>query len=141
MAAQETAGNETESDERQKRKLRRLGVGAAVSGLLVVVAVQVFPDPTDILVGGLGFVGIALLVFEYTEGVEGGFSLGFITSGLIVWLHPILAGESEYTFTGILLILLGIINFVFPPFALFFQNIGKRMARDSSDKAKDNSGD
>jgi hypothetical protein len=114
-------------DAAQKRQLRRLGVSTVVSGLIVVGAAQVLTDPYEALVGGLGFLGIAVLVFEYTERLETGLSLGFITSGLIVWIYPIFTNETDYQFTGILLVLLGIVNVLFPPFALFFQNLGKRL--------------
>ena len=125
-----------EGDARQKRQLRRLGVSTAISGLLVVAAAQVLADPYEALVGGLGFLGIAVLVFEYTEGLETGLSLGFITSGLIVWIYPIFTSDTDYVFTGVLLLLLGVVNVVFPPFALFFQNIGKRLGGGGKDKGE-----
>ena len=127
MADDVGSSEEDEGDARQKRQLRRLGVSTAISGLLVVAAAQVFADPYEPLVGGLGFLGIAVLVFEYTEGMETGLSLGFITSGLIVWVYPIFTSETDYLFTGVLLVLLGVVNVVFPPFALFFQNVGRRL--------------
>ena len=65
----------------QKRQLRRLGATTIVGGLLTIAAAQVFPDPYEPLVGGLGFLAIATLVFEYTEGLQSGLSLGFITAG------------------------------------------------------------
>jgi hypothetical protein len=141
MADDAGTDGENGGDERQKRQLRRLGVSTAISGLLVVAAAQVLPDPYEPLVGGLGFLGIALLVFEYTEGLETGLSLGFITSGLIVWVYPIFTNETDWVFTGVLLLLLGIVNVVFPPFALFFQNIGRRLGGGGKGKEKSEQSD
>ena len=141
MADDAGADGANEGDERQKRQLRRLGVSTAISGLLVVAAAQVLSDPYEPLVGGLGFIGIALLVFEYTEGLETGLSLGFITSGLIVWVYPIFTNETDWLFTGVLLVLLGLVNVVFPPFALFFQNIGKRLGGGGKEKGESGGGD
>jgi hypothetical protein len=121
-------------DAAQKRQLRRLGISTVVSGLLVVAAARLLTDPYEVLVGGLGFLGIAVLVFEYTEGLETGLSLGFITSGLIVWIYPIFTSDTDYQFTGILLVLLGVVNVLFPPFALFFQNIGRRLGGGRKEK-------
>ncbi|MFC7226625.1 hypothetical protein N0B31_04360 [Salinirubellus salinus] len=141
MADDAGTDGETEGDERQKRQLRRLGVSTAVSGLIVVAAAQVLPDPYEVLVGGLGFLGIAVLVFEYTEGLETGLSLGFITSGLIVWVYPIFTNETDWLFTGVLLVLLGVVNVVFPPFALFFQNIGRRIGGGKEKGEEESGGD
>jgi hypothetical protein len=135
------AGHDTDKQEaRQKRQLRRLGVSTVVSGLLVVAAAQVLADPYEALVGGLGFLGITVLVFEYTEGLETGLSLGFITSGLIVWIYPIFTNETDYLFTGVLLVLLGLVNVVFPPFTLFFQSVGKRLGG-GKEKGESDGGD
>jgi len=136
MADDAEPGGEDGGDDSQKRQLRRLGVSTVISGLLVVAAARVFADPYEILVGGLGFLGIAVLVFEYTEGLETGFSLGFITSGLIVWIYPIFTSDTDYVFTGVLLVLLGAVNVLFPPFALFFQNIGRRLGGGGKEKGE-----
>jgi hypothetical protein len=121
----------------QKRQLRRLGATTAVGGLLTIAAAQVFVDPYEPLVGGLGFLAIATLVFEYTEGLQSGLSLGFITAGVIIWVYPILASPVDYTFAGVLLVLLGALNVVFPPFALFFQNLGRRLGGGGRGKESD----
>jgi hypothetical protein len=73
------------------------------------------------------------MVFEYTEGRPVGLSLGFLTGGVIVWLLPVVSPGASYAFTGVILVLFGLLNVVFPPFALFFQDIGRRLARRGSD--------
>lgn len=113
----------------QRRKLRLLGATTALSGLLAVGASRVFADPYDPLLFGLAFLTIATMVFEYTEGRPAGLSLGFLTAGVIVWLNPVLGSEASYAFVGAILVLFGLLNVVFPPFALFFSNLGRRLAR------------
>jgi len=117
----------------RRRKLRLLGVTTALSGLLTVGAARLFPDPYDPLVFGLAFLAIATMVFEYTEDRPVGLSLGFLTGGVIVWLQPAVSPGASYTLTGVILVLFGLLNVVFPPFALFFSNLGRRLARRGGD--------
>jgi hypothetical protein len=125
-------GGEATRDSK-RRKLRLLGGSTVLSGLLTVGAARVFADPYDPLVFGLGFLAVATMVFEYTEGRPVGLSLGFLTAGVIVWLLPVLSPEASYAFTGVVLVLFGLLNVVFPPFALFFSDLGRRLARRGSD--------
>jgi len=126
-------GNGDEAADSQRRKLRLLGTATVLSGLLTVGASRVFADPYDPLVFGLAFLTIATMVFEYTEGRPVGLSLGFLTGGVIVWLLPVLSPEASYAFTGVILVLFGLLNVVFPPFAMFFSNLGRRLARRGND--------
>jgi hypothetical protein len=119
---------ETDDDDgRERRQLRRLGVTTVLGGLAAIAADQVLTDPHEPLVAGLGFLAIASFVFEYTEDLESGLSLGFLSSGIILWLYPVLTPEPAFTFAGALLVVLGLVNVAFPPFALFFRNIGRRI--------------
>ncbi|MEF8843432.1 MAG: hypothetical protein V5A62_17705 [Haloarculaceae archaeon] len=131
MADEDGDGQATE--ESQRRKLRLLGTGTVLSGLLTVGASRVFADPYDPVVFGLAFLTVATMAFEYTEGRPAGLSLGFLTGGVIVWLLPVLSPEASFAFTGAILVLFGLLNVVFPPFALFFSNLGRRLARRGSD--------
>jgi hypothetical protein len=134
MADDEGNGNgEGTTEDARRRKLRLLGVSTVVSGLLAVGASRVFADPYDPLVFGLAFLAIATLAFEYTESRPVGLSLGFLTGGVIVWLLPVVSPEASYAFTGVVLVVFGLLNVVFPPFALFFSNLGRRLARRGSD--------
>ena len=122
-----------DAEDSQRRKLRLIGISTGLSGLLTVGVSRVFTDPYDPLVFGLGFLTIATMVFEYTEDRPAGLSLGFLTAGVIVWLTPVLSPEASFAFTGVILVLFGLLNVVFPPFALFFSNLGRRLARRGSD--------
>ena len=122
-----------DAEDSQRRKLRLIGYSTGLSGLLTVGVSRVFADPYDPLVFGLGFLTIATMVFEYTEDRSAGLSLGFLTAGVIVWLTPVLSPEASFAFTGVILVLFGLLNVVFPPFALFFSNLGRRLARRGSD--------
>jgi hypothetical protein len=126
-------GDEDGATEAQRRKLRLIGISTGLSGLLTVGVSRVLADPYDPLVFGLGFLTIATMVFEYTEDWPTGLSLGFLTAGVIVWLTPVLSPEASFAFTGLILVLFGLLNVVFPPFALFFSNLGRRLARRGSD--------
>jgi len=121
------------TEDAQQRKLRLLGISTVASGLLAIGASRVFADPYDPLVFGLGFFAIATLALEYTESRPVGLSLGFLTGGVIVWLLPVVSPEASYAFAGVVLVVFGLLNVVFPPFALFFSNLGRRLARRGSD--------
>lgn len=133
MADDEGEGEEAAVADAQRRKLRLVGISTVLSGLLTVGAARVFAEPYDPLVFGLGFITVATMVFEYTEDRPVGLSLGFLTGGVIVWLLPILSPDASFTFAGVVIVLFGLVNAVFPPFALFFSNLGRRLARRGSD--------
>lgn len=99
----------------QERQLRLLGAGTVAAGLLVVGVGRVLAEPYDPLVGILGFLGIAAMVFEYTEDAQRGVSLGFLASGVLVWLYPIVvpASGASTTFVGIILVFAGLFNIAF----------------------------
>ena len=122
-----------ETVDPQRRKLRLLGISTILSGLLTIGVARVLADPYDPLVFGLAFLTIATMVFEYTEDRPSGLSLGFLTGGVIVWLLPVLSPEASFAFAGVILVLLGLLNVAFPPFALFFSDLGRRLARRGSD--------
>jgi hypothetical protein len=124
---------EVEATDPRQRKLRLMGITTVLSGLYTIGAARVFADPYDPVVFGVGFLAVATLVFEYTEGRGGGLSLGFLTGGVILWLLPVLSPEASYTFAGVVLVVFGLVNVAFPPFALFFSDLGRRLARRGSD--------
>jgi len=82
-------------EERKQRQLRLLGVGTLLSGVVVLAAAQVSANPYEPLVGILAFLGIATMVFEYTEDMQRGASMGFLVSGILVWLYPVVVPVSE----------------------------------------------
>jgi uncharacterized protein YjeT (DUF2065 family) len=99
----------------KERQLRRLGAGTVISGLLVVLASRISADPFEPMVGILGFLGIAAIVFEYTENAQRGVSLGFLASGVLVWIYPVIVPPSEASpvFVGLILVFAGLFNIVF----------------------------
>lgn len=99
----------------KERQLRRLGAGTVISGVLVIVASRIRSDPFESMVGILGALGIAAIVFEYTEDAQRGVSLGFLASGVLVWIYPVIVPPSQASavFVGLILVIAGLFNLVF----------------------------
>lgn len=117
-----------EDEERQLHQLRLLGAGTLVGGLLVVAVATASTKPYNILVVTLAFVGIASLVFEKTQGATVGVSIGFLTSGIIVWLWPYIStADVDFVFTGMILSLVGVVNLVAAPVTLRLRQFGERL--------------
>jgi uncharacterized membrane protein HdeD (DUF308 family) len=123
----------------KKRQMRLMGVGSVIAGLLVLVAAQVTEAPYEPMVGILGFLGIAAMVFEYTENVQRGVSLGFLVSGVLVWLYPVVVPPSQASpvFLGALLAMAGAFNFVFGQFADRLQQLGARLGGEGEEDAEE----
>jgi uncharacterized membrane protein HdeD (DUF308 family) len=113
----------------QSRQMRLMGVGSITAGLLTAVAGTISSDPFEPLVGIFGFLGIAAMVFEYTENIQRGVSLGFLVSGLLVWLYPVVVppAQSSPLFLGALLMMAGVFNMGFAPVARRLQEFGARL--------------
>jgi len=119
----------------KKRQMRLMGVGSVVAGLLVLGAASVWESPYEPMVGILGFLGIAAMVFEYTENAQRGVSLGFLVSGVLVWLYPVVVPPSQGSplFLGALLAMAGVFNFVFGQFAGRLQEFGASLGKGSDE--------
>jgi hypothetical protein len=119
----------------KKRQMRLMGVGSVVAGLLVLGAASVRESPYEPMVGILGFLGIAAMVFEYTENAQRGVSLGFLVSGVLVWLYPVVVPPSQGSplFLGALLAMAGVFNFVFGQFAGRLQEFGASLGKGSDE--------
>lgn len=119
----------------KKRQMRLMGVGSVISGLLVLGAAAVWESPYEPMVGILGFLGIAAMVFEYTENAQRGVSLGFLVSGVLVWLYPVVVPPSQGSpvFLGALLAMAGAFNFVFGQFADRIQAFGASLGEGSDE--------
>ncbi|MFB6205919.1 MAG: hypothetical protein ABEJ05_05255 [Haloglomus sp.] len=117
------------------RQMRLMGVGSAIAGLLVLAAGAVATAPYEPIVGVLGFLGIAAMVFEYTENVQRGVSIGILVSGVLVWLYPVLVPPSQGSpiFLGALLVAAGIFNYVFTDVTERFRQFGERLAGGDED--------
>lgn len=117
-----------EEDDRELRQLRLLGVGTLVGGLLAAAVAAASTKPYGILIVTLGFMGIAALVFEQTQGATVGVSLGLLTSGVVVWLWPYIGStETSFVFVGAMLALVGAVNVVAAPVTLRLRQYGERL--------------
>jgi uncharacterized membrane protein HdeD (DUF308 family) len=116
----------------KQRQLQLMGVGSIVAGLIVLAASTVSSAPYEPLVGVFGFLGIAAMVFEYTEGVQRGISLGFLVSGVLVWLYPVVVPSSQASvgFLGALLTMAGVFNIGFSRISGRLQAFGARLGSD-----------
>jgi uncharacterized membrane protein HdeD (DUF308 family) len=132
--ADETADVEVDL---KRRQMRLMGVGSVIAGVFVLVAAQVSAAPYGPMVGILGFLGIAMMVFEYTENMQRGVSLGFLVSGVLVWLYPVVVPSSQAspTFLGALLAMAGVFNVGFAQVADRLQAFGARLGGDESEEA------
>lgn len=111
-------------EERQRKNLRLVGWGIAVSGLLTLVVASVSTRPHGILVYGLGGLAVAVLVLETTQGGASGLSLGLLTGSFGVWAWPHLEGGSYYVL-GFMLGGVGVVNALLTP---EFRELGERLA-------------
>jgi hypothetical protein len=123
--------DEVTADAKQ-RQLQLMGVGSIVAGLIVLAASTVSSAPYEPLVGVFGFLGIAAMVFEYTEGIQRGVSLGFLVSGVLVWLYPVVVPPSQASvgFLGALLTMAGVFNIGFSRISGRLQAFGARLGSD-----------
>ncbi|WP_276260369.1 hypothetical protein [Haloglomus litoreum] len=119
----------------KQRQMRLMGVGSALAGVLFLAAATINDAPYGPMVGVLGFLGIAMMVFEYTENMQRGISLGFLVSGVLVWLYPVVVPASQRSaiFLGALLALAGVFNFVFAQFSDRLQAFGARLGGGDED--------
>lgn len=111
-------------DERQRKQLRRVGYGIAVSGLLVFVVARISTRPFDILVYGLGGLAVATLVLEYAGDGTPGLSLGFLSGSFGVWMWNALDG-GRFVLLGGLLVAAGLLNALLTP---YFRAFGERLS-------------
>jgi uncharacterized membrane protein HdeD (DUF308 family) len=119
----------------KQRQMRLMGVGSVVAGLLFLAAATISETPYEPMVGILGFLGIAMMVFEYTENMQRGISLGFLVSGVLVWLYPVVVPTSQRSaiFLGALLAMAGVFNFFFAQFTDRLQRFGERLGGGDED--------
>lgn len=125
QGAGETAAESVSPTEaaRQRKRLRLVGAGIAVAGLLTVLVASVSTRPHAILVYGLAGLAVGWFVLERLEGGATGLSLGLLTGSLGVWLWPHLEGES-YVVLGVLLVATGALNALLTP---QFHRLGARL--------------
>ena len=111
-------------DDDGRRQLRLLGVGFVLAGL-VTLGLANASDPRGMLVALLGF---AALVLEKTQGYTAGVSFGLLTGGIAVWAWPLIrSGDAGFTYLGMLMVMVGLVNVVFARVGLYFRRLGERI--------------
>jgi hypothetical protein len=115
--------------ETQQHRLRLVGYGIVVAGLLTLLVAAISTKPQAILVFGLGGLAVLLLVVEQIQGAGVGLSLGLLTGSFGTWIWPNIEGES-YVVLGSLLVVVGVTNAWLTP---QFHRLGARLAGDAAD--------
>lgn len=129
----ETEATDANGDD-GRRQLRLLGVGFVLSGVLTLGLANA-TDPRGILVALLGFLGFAVLVLEGTQGYTKGVSFGLLTGGIGVWAWPFIrTGDQGFTYLGVLMIVVGLVNVVFARVGLYFRRLGERLGERTAGK-------
>lgn len=131
MSETETADADGDDGRRQ---LRLLGAGFVLSGVLTLGLANA-SDPRGILVALLGFLGLAALVLEGTQGYTKGVSFGFFMGGIGVWIWPFIrTGDQGFTYLGVLMIVVGLVNVAFARVGLYFRRLGERLGEKTTGK-------
>lgn len=132
MSDSDTAASDSGDDGR--RQLRLLGVGFVLSGV-VTLGLANASDPRGMLVALLGFLGFATLVLEKTQGYTPGVSFGLLSGGIAVWAWPFIrSGDAGFTYLGMLMVVVGIVNIVFARVGLYFRRLGERIGNRTTGK-------
>lgn len=122
------AGDDAPTDDEEgKRQLRLLGAGFVLSGAITYLLAGA-TDPRGTVVLLLGFLGVAALVLEKTQGATVGVSMGLLSGGFGVWLWPyIRSGGAGYDYLGVLMVGVGLVNVLLAPVGLYFRRLGRRL--------------
>ena len=117
--------SEAEGDEdRQEEKLRRVGYGIALAGVLAVLVDLVSARPRPIVVYGLLGLAVAVFVLGSLQSEASGLGLGLLVGSLGGWVWRELGGES-YAVLGVTLVIVGLVNAATTP---YFRRFGERLA-------------
>jgi hypothetical protein len=111
-------------EDRQEAKLRRVGYGIALAGVLTVLVDLVSADPQPIVLYGFAGLAVAVFVLESIQSEASGLGIGLLVGSLGGWVWPEIGGAS-YTVLGVTLVLVGFINAATTP---YFRRLGERLA-------------
>jgi ABC-type phosphate transport system permease subunit len=114
----------TADEDRQEAKLRRVGYGIALAGVLAVLVDLVSARPQPIVVYGLLGLAVAVFVLESLQSEPSGLGIGLLVGSLGGWVWPQIGGGS-YAVLGVTLVLVGFINAATTP---YFRRLGERLA-------------
>ena len=108
----------------QEAKLRRVGYGIALAGVLAVIVDLVSADPQPIVLYGFAGLAVAVFVLETLQSEPSGLGIGLLVGSLGGWVWPQIGGGS-YTVLGVTLVLVGFVNAATTP---YFRRLGERLA-------------
>ena len=114
----------TAEEDRQEAKLRRVGYGIALAGVLAVIVDLVSADPQPIVLYGFAGLAVAVFVLESIQSEPSGLAVGLLVGSLGGWVWPQIGGGS-YMVLGVTLIVVGFVNAATTP---YFRRLGERLA-------------
>jgi len=115
---------ETGDENRQEAKLRRVGYGIALAGVLAVLVDLVSAHLPPIVTYGFGGLAVAVFVLESLQSEPSGLGIGLLVGSLGGWVWPQIGGGS-YTVLGVTLVVVGFVNAATTP---YFRRLGERLA-------------
>lgn len=118
-------------------RVRRLGYGLMAAGLLTLGVVQTALPAARTAGILIGFLALAALVLERTQGTTKGFGFGMVTALLGVLIWPRL-GATEFAQLGRVLLLAGALNAVAAPLFARLQMFGEGVAGTNEDDSTEN---
>ena len=117
--------SEAEGEEdRQEEKLRRVGYGIVLAGVLAVLVDLVSARPRPIVVYGLLGLAVAVFVLGSLQSEASGLGPGLLVGSLGGWVWREIGGES-YAVLGVTLVIVGLVNAATTP---YFRRFGERLA-------------
>ena len=114
----------TADEDWQEAKLRRVGYGIALAGVLAVLVDLVSADPQPIVLYGFAGLAVAVFVLESIQSEPSGLGIGLLVGSLGGWVWPQIGGGS-YTVLGVTLVVVGFVNAATTP---YFRRLGERLA-------------
>ena len=116
--------SEAADEELQEERLRRVGYGIVLAGVLAVLVDLVSARPRPIVVYGLLGLAVAVFVLETLQSEASGLGVGLLVGSLGGWVWPEIGGAG-YAVLGVTLVVVGLVNAATTP---YFRRLGERMA-------------
>ena len=116
--------SEAADEELQEERLRRVGYGIVLAGVLAVLVDLVSARPRPIIVYGLLGLAVAVFVLETLQSEASGLGVGLLVGSIGGWVWPEIGGAS-YAVFGVTLVVVGLVNAATTP---YFRRLGERMA-------------
>ena len=116
--------SEAADEELQEERLRRVGYGIVLAGVLAVLIDLVSAQPRPIVVYGLLGLAVAVFVLETLQSEASGLGVGLLVGSLGGWVWSEIGG-ANYAVLGVTLVIVGLVNAATTP---YFRRLGERMA-------------